>query len=199
MQPYWEIRQLFFMCYIIISSTFCYPLFFMFRKIFMTFSTILTLFFSWERFSYLSRAFLLLLVFFFLGKILIPFTSFFSKPSFIFLIISSLHFYICEKNIWLIFYTLKTTLKSLDITLVILISSHLNLYYISHVRFLITENHLKSLKNHLKFFKYSFFFQRFLTFFCKCIRMENSKYSNSKNENIETKYLNNMRKTQFQR
>ena len=98
MQPYWEIRQLFFMCYIIISSTFCYPLFFMFRKIFMTFSTILTLFFSWERFSYLSRAFLLLLVFFFFGKILIPFTSFFSKPSFIFLIISSVHFYICEKK-----------------------------------------------------------------------------------------------------
>ena len=27
--------------------------------------------------------------------------------------------------------------------------------------------------------------------------MENSKHSNYKNENIETKYLNNMRKTRF--
>ena len=46
--------------------------------------------------------------FFFLAKILIPFISFFSKLSFVFLIASGQHFYICEKN-YLIDYTLYIT------------------------------------------------------------------------------------------
>ena len=101
----------FFMCYIITSSTFCYPLFFIFRKIFMAFSMILTLFSfsSLEKCWYLSQVFFCVLFFFFFWKTLIPFTCLVLIPFFVFQIISSWHFYICGKDIWLIFYTLKST------------------------------------------------------------------------------------------
>ena len=70
---------------------------------------------------------------------------------------------------------------------------------------LITCNQFKLFEIHSNCFKYSILlFQNFLTFFCFAffffctyIRMENSKHSNYKNENIETKYLYNMQKTRF--
>ena len=61
-------------------------------------------------------------------------------------------------------------------------------------------NQFKLFEIHLNCFKYSILlFQNFLTFFffCTYIRKENSKHSNYKNKNIETKYLYNMQKTRF--
>ena len=63
-------------------------------------------------------------------------------------------------------------------------------------------NHLKSLeiawnhsKNHFNCLRYNIFvFKNFFKNSWEYIRMENSNY---KNENSETKYLNNMRKDQF--
>ena len=78
MKSYWETWQLFFMCYITISSTFCYPFFLSFRKTLIHFTRVLTLFF-------------------FFRKILIPFTSLFLKSFFVFLTVPGSHFYICEK------------------------------------------------------------------------------------------------------
>ena len=102
-----------FMKFMIISSTFWYPLLFIFRKIFMAFTryiTILTLFFFFVFWKILIFCiFFSLFVFLFYEKILILFTSLFSKPFFAFLRISSSHFYIYQKNIWFIFHTLKTT------------------------------------------------------------------------------------------
>ena len=62
-----------------------------------------------------------------------------------------------------------------------------------HLKFLeIASNHLK---NYLNCFKYNIFVQKiFSKSFREYIRMGNSNY---KNENIETKYFNNMRKNQF--
>ena len=69
---------------------------------------------------------------------------------------------------------------------------------------LITCNQLKLFEIHLNLFNYIIlFFKNFLTFFffffflCTYIRKENSKHSNYKNKNIETKYLYNMQKTRF--
>ena len=93
----------------LIISIFCYPLFFIFRKVFVAFTKMLTffIFFFYRKISISFKCVLLLFVFFF-KKILIR-----HKPLFeaflCFLIISSWKFYICEKNIWLIFYILKTT------------------------------------------------------------------------------------------
>ena len=53
---------------------------------------------------------------------------------------------------------------------------------------------MKSLKKSLELFKIYFCFQKFFKNSWEYIRMENSNY---KNENSETKYLNNMRKDQF--
>ena len=53
---------------------------------------------------------------------------------------------------------------------------------------------MKSLKKSLELFKIYFCFQNFFKNSWEYIRMENSNY---KNENSETKYLNNMRKDQF--
>ena len=89
-----EWPNIFFMCNIIISSTFWSPLFFIFRKIFMALTMMLMLFiFFFFRKIYVSFASVLaLFVFFFFGKIFIPFTSLFLKPFFVFQIISGWHF-----------------------------------------------------------------------------------------------------------
>ena len=81
---------------------------FHFRRNCMAFMTILTLFFfsSSKRFCYLS---LVLFVLFFFRKILMFFTNLFSRPLFVFLMFFGSNFFICEKNIAMTFYALKTS------------------------------------------------------------------------------------------
>ena len=69
------------MRYIIISSTFCYSLLFIFRKNCMAFMTILTLFFFFlfKKILISFTSVLVLFVFFFFRKILMFFTNLFSR------------------------------------------------------------------------------------------------------------------------
>ena len=83
---------------------------FHFRRNCMAFMTILTLFFfplqkDFDIFHERIGTF----CFFFFRKILMFFTNFFSRPLFVFLMFFGSNFFICEKNIAMIFYALKTS------------------------------------------------------------------------------------------
>ena len=107
-------------------------------------------------FFLLFKTTLKLFFFLFLRKILIPFTSLFSKSFFVFLGVSGWHSYICEKKYLIDFSYTKHHFKLLKITC----------------------NHLKWLKNHLNYSKHIFLF--FFCFFCKYMKMENSTHANYK-------------------
>ena len=142
---YWVTKQLLFMCYKIVSL-FCYPFFFIFRKIFAVFMTTLTFlyFSSSERFDIFHVH-----TFSFLRLFQTDFDTFhglFSKPLFVFLIISGRHFYLCKKiTDWFFIFS-----EPIEITLTILISSHLTCVFYELLK--INCNHLKSFKNHLNCF-----------------------------------------------
>ena len=147
---YWVTKQLLFMCYKIVSI-FCYPFFFIFRnfifrKIFVAFMMILTFlsFSSSERFDIFHvHTFSFLRLF---QKDFDTFHGLFFKPLFVFLIISGRHFYLCKKiTDWFFIFS-----EPLEITLIILISSHLTCVFYELLK--ITCNHLKSFKNHLNCF-----------------------------------------------
>ena len=76
-------------------------LFFFIRKVFISITMILTLFFlsSSERFLYISGAFFSSLFCYCFRKTLVPFSCFFLKLLFVFFIMFINHFYIClQKN-----------------------------------------------------------------------------------------------------
>ena len=99
LKSYWATQQLFFIFYLIISSILGYSSFLIFRKIFITFATILTLsFFSSSK------------IFWYLWKPLFTFCFFLLQKEFdktlpCFPIIFSWPFLYVWQNIWLIFYT----------------------------------------------------------------------------------------------
>ena len=137
---YWVTKQLLFMCYKIVSI-FCYSFFFIFRKIFVAFMTILTFlsFSSSERFDIFHVHTFFFLLF---QTDFDTFHGLFSKPLFVFLIISGRHFYLCKKiTDWFFIFS-----EPLEIILTILISR------VFYELVKITCNHLKSLKNHLNCF-----------------------------------------------
>ena len=105
------------MCYITVSSIFCYLLFFFFRKIFMVLVIVLRLFFFFfENILMPFTSILKLVVSLFFRKTLIPCATFILELFFTFLIKYSRHFYIYEKNIWSMFlFALKNNLYGLDI------------------------------------------------------------------------------------
>ena len=113
------------MCYMMIFFIFCYPL-----KIFMVFTTIVTffMFFFFRRISISFES--VLTLFFLLQKDFDTFYKRLFKAFLCFLIMSRGHFLYLWKNYLIGFYRSINRLKLLEITSTILISSHFDLHYI---------------------------------------------------------------------
>ena len=135
------------------------------------------------RFGFLSQVFFSPFFFLSFREILISFVCFFSELSFLILIIFIWYFCLQKKKLQ------KNAL------LVFLYALKIVLVYDLYESLKITWDCLKSLKKWLNCFKdNNFVLESFLKNFREYLRMENS---NCKSENIETKYLKNMRKNRF--